>query len=57
VLDEPTSSLDLDTEARVRNKMKDYLSSRSALIISHRSSLLEDVERLYLLQEGKLEEV
>lgn len=42
VLDEPTSSLDLDTEARVRSKMKDYLASLAISRNSRRRRMMED---------------
>ncbi len=54
ILDEPTSSLDLNTEKRVRERVMKYLDTRSALIISHQSSLLEEVDSLYSLSDGSL---
>jgi ATP-binding cassette subfamily C protein LapB len=54
LLDEPTSSMDNATEARLKEALKGYIPGRTLLIITHRASLLELVERLVVLDRGRV---
>jgi ABC-type multidrug transport system fused ATPase/permease subunit len=50
VLDEATSQLDLATEAQVTARLDGYLQGRTAIVLAHRSALLDlAVERLELI--------
>lgn len=54
MLDEPTASMDNTSEARFRKKMKENLGNRTLLLITHRSSMLDLVDRLIILDKGKV---
>eukprot|EP00930_Biecheleria_cincta_P046719 TRINITY_DN32256_c0_g1_i1.p1 TRINITY_DN32256_c0_g1~~TRINITY_DN32256_c0_g1_i1.p1 ORF type:complete len:679 (+),score=69.21 TRINITY_DN32256_c0_g1_i1:44-2080(+) len=56
VFDEATSALDLQSERLVHNSLKDLLSSGdcSCLVITHRMSALEWVDRVAVVHEGRI---
>lgn len=56
VLDEPTSSLDPNTEYQVFQKFRQLLKNRSAVLISHRFSTVRMADRILVLKEGRLVE-
>lgn len=54
VLDEPTSHMDNATEAVIRNRLLDYTRDKTLLLITHKASMLRLVERLIVIDEGRL---
>uniref|UniRef100_Q022W7 ABC transporter related n=1 Tax=Solibacter usitatus (strain Ellin6076) TaxID=234267 RepID=Q022W7_SOLUE len=53
VLDEFTSQLDSETEARILRNLRPWLAGRTALIIAHRlSTVREFADRIVVLQDG-----
>lgn len=54
ILDEPTSSVDLKTEAVIMEAMDRLMRGRTAFMIAHRLSTLESCDLLLLLQKGRL---
>lgn len=56
ILDEPTSSLDINTEYHLYLKFKELMAGRSALIISHRFSTVSMADRIYVLDNGRIAE-
>lgn len=54
VLDEPTSSIDTDTENALINKLKAELEGRTLILITHRPSLLALVDRVMLMSRGRI---
>jgi ABC-type multidrug transport system fused ATPase/permease subunit len=56
VLDEATSSIDTETEALVQQGIHTLMQGRTAIVIAHRLSTIEDVDRIYVLQRGRLVE-
>jgi subfamily B ATP-binding cassette protein MsbA len=54
VLDEPTSALDAASEDRVRRTMKDLMTGRTAVVISHRFSLVRDLDLILVLKGGRI---
>ncbi|HMS21989.1 type I secretion system permease/ATPase [uncultured Sphingorhabdus sp.] len=54
VLDEPTSAIDTDTEAAVVNRLKEELSGRTLILVTHRPSLLALVDRVILMSRGRV---
>jgi len=56
VLDEPTSSLDLATEARVWTAVEELLAGRTTLVIAHRLSTAARADRIVVLDEGTIVE-
>lgn len=57
ILDEPTSALDLVTEQEIKQAMMEMLRGRAALIITHRTALVSDVDYIYCMDaEGRIRE-
>jgi ATP-binding cassette subfamily C protein LapB len=54
LLDEPTSSMDNATEAKLKASLRAYVEGRTLLIITHRAALLDLVDRLIVLDHGKI---
>ncbi|MEA2059166.1 MAG: ABC transporter ATP-binding protein [Thermodesulfobacteriota bacterium] len=54
ILDEPASSLDVNTEFELFKKFKDLVKGKSALIISHRFSTVKMADRILLLHNGSI---
>jgi ATP-binding cassette subfamily B protein len=56
ILDEPTSSMDAEAEARFWEDLRPALQGRAALLISHRFSTVRQADRIYVLAEGRVAE-
>lgn len=56
VLDEPTSSLDLATEARVWRAVEELLAGRTTIVIAHRLSTAARADRIVVLDDGAIVE-
>lgn len=56
ILDEPTSSLDVNTEYHLYTKFRELIADRSALLISHRFSTVRMADRIYVLDDGRIAE-
>jgi ATP-binding cassette subfamily C protein LapB len=54
LLDEPTSSMDHSSEELVKAKMRQFCAQRTLLIVTHRTSLLDLVDRLIVMDNGKI---
>lgn len=56
ILDEATSSLDLKSEVLVQEALEKLMEGRTTIIIAHRLSTIKKVDRIFVIQEGKLAE-
>jgi ATP-binding cassette subfamily B protein/subfamily B ATP-binding cassette protein MsbA len=56
LLDEPTSALDADSEALVVASLFDLMKGRTTLMVAHRLSTIGRVDRILVLQDGRLTE-
>ncbi|MEM9135868.1 MAG: ABC transporter ATP-binding protein [Cyanobacteria bacterium P01_F01_bin.42] len=56
VLDEATANLDVGTEATIQQALNQLLVNRTAIIIAHRLSTIRNVDRILVLQNGRLVE-
>ena len=54
IMDEATSSLDSDSENKIKAAMRELLSGRTAIIIAHRFATVEFADRVAVLDNGKL---
>jgi ATP-binding cassette subfamily C protein LapB len=54
LMDEPTSAMDSMTEARFIGQLKKVVADETLIIVTHRMSLLELVDRLIILENGKV---
>ncbi len=57
VLDEATSSVDTDTELRVREALTNLVSGRKSLIIAHRLSTIQRADKIIVMHKGRLREM
>lgn len=56
ILDEPTSSLDVNTEYHLYMKFRELIAGHSALLISHRFSTVRMADRIYVVDGGRIAE-
>ncbi len=54
VLDEPTSSMDNSTETAFKNQLTKTLTGKTLLLVTHRNSMLSLVDRLIVMDGGKV---
>jgi ATP-binding cassette, subfamily C, bacterial CydD len=57
VLDEPTSSLDPESEMVIRNALERLMHDRTVLVIAHRRNTIANAEQIIVLENGRLVEV
>lgn len=55
LLDEPTSAMDVQKEAEVINNIKTQMQDSTMVIITHRTSLLDLVDRVIVIGDGKIQ--
>ncbi|HEV2447834.1 MAG TPA: ABC transporter ATP-binding protein [Candidatus Sulfopaludibacter sp.] len=56
ILDEATSSVDTDTELRVRAALNRMVEGRTSIIIAHRLSTIQRADRILVMHKGRLRE-
>src|SRR5438094_2161000 len=56
LLDEPTSALDPTTEAAIMETIKDLMRGRTTLIATHRLATIHDVDRIVVIEHGRIVE-
>lgn len=54
IMDEPTSSVDADTEKRLMENLRAEFEGRTLVLITHRPSLVRLVDRIFMISNGKL---
>jgi ATP-binding cassette subfamily B protein len=54
VLDEPTSSVDIVTEAAIADALERLMKGRTTFVIAHRSELLDRCDAKLIIDEGRL---
>ena len=54
ILDEPTNSLDNTTESIVKKRLLEYTRDRTLLLVTHKAPMLELVDRLIVMDEGRI---
>ncbi|MGN0818586.1 MAG: amino acid ABC transporter ATP-binding/permease protein, partial [Candidatus Coproplasma sp.] len=57
LLDEPTSNVDSINEGIILKALKEQKSKKSIILVSHRESTMAIADRIYRVQNGKMEEV
>ncbi len=56
ILDEATSSVDTETEFRVREALGRMVEGRTSIVIAHRLSTIQRADRILVMHKGKLRE-
>ncbi len=56
ILDEATSSLDVQSEVLVQEALEKLMENRTTIIIAHRLSTIKTVDRIFVIKEGRLAE-
>jgi ATP-binding cassette, subfamily B, multidrug efflux pump len=56
ILDEATSSVDTETELRVREALARLVEGRTSIVIAHRLSTIQRADRIFVMHKGRLRE-
>jgi ATP-binding cassette subfamily B protein len=56
ILDEATSSVDTETEFRVRDALDKMVQGRTSIVIAHRLSTIQRADRILVMHKGRLRE-
>lgn len=56
ILDEATSSVDLETERIILSSLETHFKNRTIIMISHRTSMLQIADRIFYLNQGSVNE-
>jgi ATP-binding cassette, subfamily B, multidrug efflux pump len=56
ILDEATSSVDTETEFRVRDALERMIEGRTSIVIAHRLSTIQRADRILVMHKGQLRE-
>ncbi len=54
MFDEPTSSMDLNSEKRFISRLQSYAQNKTLILVTHRTSLFSIVDRIIVLGNGKV---
>src|SRR5690606_23516551 len=54
ILDDSLSSVDTQTEERILNNLKNVMSKKITIIISHRISTVKNADQIIVLDEGEI---
>ena len=57
ILDEATSSVDTETEVRVRDALSRMVEGRTSVIIAHRLSTIQRADKIIVMHKGKVREM
>lgn len=56
VLDEATSALDSESEKLIQDSLKNLMKNRTSIVIAHRLSTIAKLDRIIVLENGKIAE-
>ncbi len=54
LLDEPTNGLDQNTEQQVLQALREWISDKTMIVVTHRPQILALVDRIILMDQGKV---
>jgi ATP-binding cassette subfamily B multidrug efflux pump len=57
ILDEATSSVDTETEFKVREALTKMVEGRTSLVIAHRLSTIQRADKIVVMHKGKVREI
>ncbi|MEP7363821.1 MAG: ABC transporter ATP-binding protein [Acidobacteriota bacterium] len=56
ILDEATSSVDTETEQKIRDALGNLIEGRTSVVIAHRLSTVQRADRIFVMHKGQLRE-
>jgi ABC-type multidrug transport system fused ATPase/permease subunit len=56
ILDEATSNIDTESEAVIQAAIRKILKGRTSIIVAHRLSTIRTVDRILVVQKGRISE-
>ena len=56
LMDEPTSALDVESEAQVVSSLFDLMRGRTTLMVAHRLTTIQRVDKILVVEDGQLSE-
>ena len=56
ILDEATSSVDTETEMKIRDALSHMITGRTSIVIAHRLSTIQTASRIFVMHKGQLRE-
>ncbi len=56
ILDEATSSLDAESEILVQQALESLMNNRTTIVIAHRLATIRKVDKIYVIDQGKISE-
>ncbi len=56
ILDDSFSAVDTNTEEEILKNLKEFMSNRTSIIISHRISTVKDSDKIFVLSNGRIAE-
>ncbi|WP_440117590.1 ABC transporter ATP-binding protein [Paenibacillus sp. QZ-Y1] len=56
IMDEPTSSLDIQTEQNVMNHLLNFMKGRIGLLVTHRMEVARQCSRILVMEKGRIAE-
>lgn len=54
LLDEPTSSIDIESENKIQKALTDISKSKTVIVIAHRLNTIKNADRIVVLSAGKI---
>ena len=57
LLDEATSSVDSESEMMIQKAISEILKNRTSIVVAHRLSTIKEVDKIIVIDSGKIKEV
>jgi ATP-binding cassette, subfamily B, bacterial len=57
ILDEPTSSLDVQTESAILETIQELMKGKTVLMIAHRPSTLRNCNMMLVIEDGRVKQM
>ncbi|QGY42020.1 type I secretion system permease/ATPase [Pseudodesulfovibrio cashew] len=54
IMDEPSSNMDNQSEYRLKSKLEPFIKDKTVIVITHRHSMLDLVNRLVIMDKGRI---
>jgi ABC-type multidrug transport system fused ATPase/permease subunit len=57
ILDEATSSLDMESEQLVQEALENLMVNRTSIVIAHRLSTIKNADKIVVIDENKIHQI